>query len=259
MSTTYDAMWEKLNLDLDAHAGLLEVLGKFYGDIYLSQSGRLRGMEYLDFVLSEVHGLRIKELQDAKAAGKKVVGTFCVFVPEEIVLAAGAVQVGLCAGAEIGKETAEKVLPRNTCALIKSFVGFKLSRLCPYIESCDLVVGETTCDGKKKAYEIFSDYAPVYVMEIPQMKQACDRELWKAEILRFKDKIEEVTGKTITAPRPQGSHSPGEWEAARAPEAQSPARRQPRSHFRPRRPADQPDQLLRRSRALYRKYRQTLR
>jgi len=198
MATAYDSMWEKLNLDLDAHAGLLEVLGKFYGDIYLSQSGRLRGMEYLDFVLSEVHGLRIKELQDAKAAGKKIIGTFCVFVPEEIVLAAGAIQVGLCAGAEIGKESAEKVLPRNTCALIKSFVGFKLSRLCPYLESCDLVVGETTCDGKKKAYEIFSDYAPLYVMEIPQMKQACDRDLWKAEILRFKDKIEQITGKTIT-------------------------------------------------------------
>ncbi len=201
MSTSYDTMWEKLNLDLDAHAGLLQVLGKFYGDIYMSQTGRLRGMEYLDFVLSEVHGLRIKELQDAKAQGKKVIGTFCVFVPEEIVLAADGVQVGLCAGAEAGKDAAEKVLPRNTCALIKSFVGFKLSRLCPFIESCDLVVGETTCDGKKKAYEVFSDYAPVYVMEIPQMKNACDRELWRAEVLRFKDKVEEITGKSITAPK----------------------------------------------------------
>ncbi len=201
MPNPYDEMWEKLNLDLAAHEGLLQVLGKFYGDIYLTQSGRLKGMEYLDFVLSEVHGLRIKELQAAKAQGKKVIGTFCVFVPEELVLAAGAIQVGLCAGAEIGKEAAEKVLPRNTCALIKSFVGFKIARLCPYIESCDLVVGETTCDGKKKAYEIFSDYAPVYVMEIPQMKQACDRELWKAEILRFKDEVERVTGAIITAPK----------------------------------------------------------
>lgn len=201
MSTPYDAMWEKLNIDLDAHSGLLAVLGKFYGDIYLSQSGRLKGMEYLDFVLSEVHGLRIKEIQEAKANGKKVIGTFCVFVPEEIVLAANAVQVGLCAGAEAGKESAEKILPRNTCALIKSFVGFKLSRLCPYIESCDLVVGETTCDGKKKAYEIFNEYSPVYVMEIPQMKNACDRDLWKTEVLRFKKKVEEVTGNEITAPK----------------------------------------------------------
>jgi benzoyl-CoA reductase/2-hydroxyglutaryl-CoA dehydratase subunit BcrC/BadD/HgdB len=199
MPTSYDEMWEKLNLDLDAHAGLLQVLGKFYGDIYLNQAGRLKGMEYLDFVLSEVHGLRIQELQEAKARGQKIIGTFCVFVPEELTLAADAIQVGLCAGAEIGKEAAEKILPRNTCALIKSFVGFKMARLCPYIESCDLVVGETTCDGKKKAYEIFADYAPVYVMEIPQMKQACDRDLWKAEILRFKAEIEKVTGKTITA------------------------------------------------------------
>ena len=181
--------------------GCLQVLGKFYGDIYLTQEGRLKGMEYLDFVLSEVHGLRIKEIQEAKAQGRKVIGTFCVFVPEELVLAADAVCVGLCAGAEIGKEAAEKILPRNTCALIKSFVGFKLSRLCPFIESCDLVVGETTCDGKKKAYEIFEEYAPVYVMEIPQMKQACDRELWKAEVRRFKERIEEVTGKEITAAR----------------------------------------------------------
>ncbi len=198
---SYEAMWEKLNLDVDAHSGLLEVLGKFYGDIYLSQEGRLRGMEYLDFVLSEVHGLRIKELQDAKALGKKVIGTFCVFVPEEIALAAGAIQVGLCAGAEAGKTEAERVLPRNTCALIKSFVGFKLARICPFIESCDLLVGETTCDGKKKAYEIFSEYAPVYVMEIPQMKNASDRDLWRAEVVRFKNSIEELTGNTITAAR----------------------------------------------------------
>ncbi len=199
MPTPYDDIWEKLNLDLAAHEGLLSVLGKFYGDIYLSQEGRLKGMEYLDFVLSEVHGLRIKELQEAKAQGRKVVGTFCVFVPEELVLAADAVCVGLCAGAEIGKEAAEKLLPRNTCALIKSFVGFKLARLCPFTESCDLVVGETTCDGKKKAYEIFADYAPMYVMEIPQMKQACDRDLWKTEMGRFQAKIEEITGKTVTA------------------------------------------------------------
>jgi benzoyl-CoA reductase/2-hydroxyglutaryl-CoA dehydratase subunit BcrC/BadD/HgdB len=201
LPTPYDEMWDKLNLDLAAHEGLLQVLGKFYGDIYLSQSGRLKGMEYLDFVLSEVHGLRIRELQEARTQGRKIIGTFCVFVPEELVLAADAIQVGLCAGAEIGKEAAEKILPRNTCALIKSFVGFKMARLCPYLESCDLVVGETTCDGKKKAYEIFADYVPLYVMEIPQMKQACDRDLWKAEILRFKEEIQGITGIEITAPR----------------------------------------------------------
>ena len=72
-TNAHQAMWEQLNLDIPAHDGLLAVLGKFYGDIYMSQTGRLKGMEYLDFVLSEVHGLRIKELQDAKASGRKIV------------------------------------------------------------------------------------------------------------------------------------------------------------------------------------------
>ncbi|NCC24173.1 MAG: 2-hydroxyacyl-CoA dehydratase [Deltaproteobacteria bacterium] len=199
MSQSYHEMWEKLNLDLPAHDGLLQVLGKFYGDIYMSQQGRLQGMEYLDFVLSEVHGLRIKELQDAKAQGRKVIGSFCVFVPEEISLAADAVHVGLCSGADAGKEEAEKLVPRNTCALIKSFIGFKMAKLCPFTESCDLIVGETTCDGKKKAYEAFGELVPMLVMEVPQQKRACDRELWKAEVLRYMVEVEKLTGKTITA------------------------------------------------------------
>jgi len=195
----YEKMWEELGLDLAAHDSLLKVLGKFYGDIYLSQQKRLRGMEYLDFVLTEIHGLRIKELVDAKKNGQKVIGTFCVFVPEELIWAANGIAVGLCAGAEAALEEAEKVLPRNTCALIKSFFGFKMARLCPFIESCDFVVGETTCDGKKKAYEIFDQFKPTYIMEIPQRKEKIDRDLWKSEVIRFKEKIEEVTGQTINS------------------------------------------------------------
>jgi benzoyl-CoA reductase/2-hydroxyglutaryl-CoA dehydratase subunit BcrC/BadD/HgdB len=156
-------------------------------------------MEYLDFVVTEIHGLRIEELLDAKKEGRKVIGTFCLYVPEEIILAAGSISVGLCAGADIGTQQAERVLPRNTCALIKSFVGFKLARLCPYVEACDLVIGETTCDGKKKAYEIFNDLKETFVIEVPHMKSPASRSLWRSEIGRLTAKIEQIAGKEITA------------------------------------------------------------
>jgi len=195
----YTPMWKSLGLDLEAHEGLMQALGKAYGDIFLSQKNRPEGMGYLDFVLSEIHGLRIEELLAAKADGRKVVGTFCLYVPEELVLAADAVCVGLCAGAAVGTEQAEQFLPRNTCALIKSFFGFKLAGLCPYTESCDLVIGETTCDGKKKAYELFGQLKHTFVLEVPQMKRPEDRRLWLAELKRLAAKLEEVTGRTITA------------------------------------------------------------
>lgn len=200
MSTDYTQMWESLGLDLEAHDQLLAVLGQAYGDIFLSQRERPAGMGYFDFVMSEVHGLRIRELLDAKAAGRTLVGTYCVFVPEEIVLAAGGVCVGLCSGADFATEEVEKYLPRNTCALIKSSLGFKLGRVCPYLESVDMVVGENTCDGKKKAYETLGELTgKVYVMDMPQMKTDGGRALLRSEYRRFAEEMERRSGRAITA------------------------------------------------------------
>ncbi len=201
----YQKMWNDLELNLSAHDNLLSTLSSFYQSVYLSQKNRPNTMKYFDFVISEVHGLRIKELQDAKARGKKVIGTFCVFVPEELILAADCVCIGLCAGAEAGFELAEQYLPKNTCGLIKSFFGFKLAKLCPYANSCDLVVGETTCDGKKKAYELFNEFQPVHVMEVPQTKSEGAKALFHGEVIRFKERLELLTGVTITVERLQNA------------------------------------------------------
>jgi hypothetical protein len=39
-------------------------------------------MKCFDFVVNEVHELRIREL-DTKAQGRKVIGSYCVFAPVE--------------------------------------------------------------------------------------------------------------------------------------------------------------------------------
>jgi benzoyl-CoA reductase/2-hydroxyglutaryl-CoA dehydratase subunit BcrC/BadD/HgdB len=196
----YTKMWQSLGLDLKNHDALLSVLGKTYSDVFLSQKNRPEGMKYFDFVMSEVHGLRIKELVDAKAQGRKVIGSYCVFVPEELVLAVDGVAVGLCAGAEFNFEGAETLLPRNTCSLIKSAFGFKLGKVCPYLEACDVVVGENTCDGKKKAYEILAPLVKdLYVMDLPQTKSEMGKALLKEEYRKFIAKLEKVSGKKVTA------------------------------------------------------------
>lgn len=202
MSTDYRQMWANLGLDLEAHDGLMSVLGNAYQGTFLSQSNRPQGMGYFDFVISEVHGLRIKELQSEKKLGRKVIGSFCTFVPEEIVRAADATLVGLCTGAEVATEKVDELLPRNTCALIKSAFGFKLGRICPYVESCDMIVGENTCDGKKKAYETLGGIVPnFYVMDLPQKKSPQGRTLLRSEYDKFKAAVETLTGVTIDAER----------------------------------------------------------
>uniref|UniRef100_A0A7V6CDZ2 2-hydroxyacyl-CoA dehydratase n=1 Tax=Thermodesulfobacterium geofontis TaxID=1295609 RepID=A0A7V6CDZ2_9BACT len=199
MDQDYISMWQNLGIDLENHDCLLKALADFYQQIYLSQENRPEGMKYFDFVISEAHGLRIKELLEAKKQGKKVIGTFCVYVPEEMILAVKGICVGLCAGAQIGFDEAEKVLPKNTCDLIKAFIGFKLTQVCPYTESCDLLVGETTCDGKKKAYEILDKLTrKVYVMEVPHRKTEAGKELFLKELFNFKEKLEEISGQKMS-------------------------------------------------------------
>jgi benzoyl-CoA reductase/2-hydroxyglutaryl-CoA dehydratase subunit BcrC/BadD/HgdB len=173
------------------------VLPPLFSDVFLSQKGRPARMSYFDYVFSEVHGLRIKELVNHKKNGGIVVGTYCTYAPEELIMAAGGISVGLCAGADVAPEEAMRFLPGNLCPLIKSSLGFKLAKVCPYIESCDLLVGETTCDGKKKFYEILGEMQPVHVMELPQKKGQSDRDLWKSEVRALAARLEEVSGRKI--------------------------------------------------------------
>ncbi len=197
-SQEYTQMWTDLGLNLEKHDVLLNALGKIYGDLFMTQKNRPQKMSYYDFVISEVHGLRIKELVERKKAGKKVIGAFCLYAPEELVYAADATMVGLCGGADFSIPDAEAVIPRELCPLIKSFFGFKVGGTCPYFQSCNMVVGETTCDGKKKVYELLADYTPTYVMEIPHKTDTPQaRALWLAEMKLFKEQMEKVTGNAI--------------------------------------------------------------
>ena len=195
----YHEMWKDLGMDLETHDQLCEVLPQAFGDVFLSQENRPEAMDYYNFVVAEIHGVRPAELIEHQKKGGKVFGTFCVYVPDEIVFAADAIATGLCGGSQFWVPGGEKVLPTNTCPLIKASVGARLDKTCPFFRIADMYVGETTCDGKKKAWEILAEDVPVYVMDLPQMKRAKDVKAWAEEITAFKEKVEEFTGNKVTA------------------------------------------------------------
>ncbi len=191
-------LWENLGIDMEKHDQLLSAIPVMFTDVFMSQEASPKKMDYFYGLMGDIHGQRVGEINEGRKNGKKAIATFCVYVPEEIVLAAGGYDIGLCAGSQFWVPDGETVLPRNTCPLIKAFMGAKVGRTCPYFESTDLVVGETTCDGKKKAWEILGEQMPVYVMELPHMKRDNDIEQWKQEVNAFAAKVEEVTGNKIT-------------------------------------------------------------
>ncbi len=141
---------------------------------------------------------RIAEINQLRADKKPAVGTFCIFVPEEIIVGAGGACYGLCGGSNATIADTETELPRNICPLIKSAHGFKFQRTCGYTQFSDFIYGETTCEAKKKTREILDKHHPVHVMNIPHMKREKDLKMWKEEIEDFKSHVEEVTGKKLS-------------------------------------------------------------
>lgn len=140
--------------------------------------------------------MRMKAL---KEQGKKVVGIFCTYTPVEMVLAAGAVPVSLCGGSDKPIPYAEKTLPKNLCPLIKSSYGYAVSDTCPYFYFSDMVLAETTCDGKKKMYEMMGELKYTHVMQLPPGRSGeLALESWRLEMLRLKEVMEEQLGVVIT-------------------------------------------------------------
>jgi len=194
-------MWKEIGIDIEKHDQLLAVLPEIFKEIYIdNQKNRPEAIAFWDFVVGDIHGIRISEIKKAKDEGKKIIGTFCLYVPDEILFALDCIGIGLCGGTNFSNYASEGLLPTNTCALIKSALGFGIGKICPYFGMADLLIGETTCDGKKKAWEVLKDYKPVYVMEIPQCKTRPQaRMLFIQELKDLIAKLENITGKKLSA------------------------------------------------------------
>lgn len=139
--------------------------------------------------------LAVKGLKDK---GIPVVGAYCTYFPKEIAMAMGAATVSLCSTSDETITEAEKDLPKNLCPLIKSSYGFAKTDKCPFFYFSDVIVGETTCDGKKKMYEYMMEFKDVFLMELPNTQREEALKLWKNEMLRFKKYLEEKFHVSIT-------------------------------------------------------------
>lgn len=139
------------------------------------------------------------KVKNYKQAGGKLIGFLCSYTPLEVMDAAGAASVALCGMSDETIPAAETVLPANLCPLIKSTYGFALTDKCPFTYFSDMIVGETTCDGKKKMYELLNEIKKTYVLHLPQGQgRSYEADMWYEDVKLFRRHLEEFYGIEIT-------------------------------------------------------------
>jgi benzoyl-CoA reductase/2-hydroxyglutaryl-CoA dehydratase subunit BcrC/BadD/HgdB len=141
--------------------------------------------------LTQYSDQNLLDIETAKKNGRKVVGFYCLYSPVELAVAAGAIPLPLCGTRNDPIEAAETVLPRNLCPLIKSSFGFAMTDTCPFFRFSDLIVADTTCDGKKKMFEIMTQYKPLHILQLPQTQNSENAlPTWYDEIVAYKKALE---------------------------------------------------------------------
>ena len=139
---------------------------------------------------------------EKRNAGSRVVGMYCGYAPVEIVRAIGATPVFLCAFSRKTIPEAETVLPSNLCPLIKSSFGFIKTDTCPYYALSEAIIGETTCDGKKKMFELIRHIKPTHVMDLPQIPEEKEAlTAWTTMVGKLKTFLEKTFGSEISDDR----------------------------------------------------------
>jgi benzoyl-CoA reductase/2-hydroxyglutaryl-CoA dehydratase subunit BcrC/BadD/HgdB len=155
-----------------------------------------------DEFIGEAPKRALQYIQKKRASGMPVAGAYCVYAPVEIIRAAGAVPAILCAFANKTIQAGEAVLPANLCPLVKSSLGFIVTDTCPFFALSDAVIAETTCDGKKKMFELISHYRPMHVMDLPQMPDEREAQAnWASRNREVKAFLEKTFSRAISEAR----------------------------------------------------------
>lgn len=134
---------------------------------------------------------------DGKA--NATIGTTCIQVPDEVVIALGIRAVRLCSGSHTYDQVGSEHMPAKSCSLIRSTQG--LLQTEELQKKFDMLVIPATCDQKKKSAEMLeaSGYR-THVLDLPSRRDTDHaRAYWQDSIAGLTEELEQASGVKLTA------------------------------------------------------------
>jgi len=123
MSENLDSLLASLGVNVPLHGQLLAHMDRLHRKTHAGAFHRPETMARFDEAFHASHGSRVKEVADYRKGGGKSIGTFCIYVPDEIALAADVLPIPLCGGTGWSVDYADKMFPRDICPLVRSTFG----------------------------------------------------------------------------------------------------------------------------------------
>ena len=161
-------------------------------------------MNIMETITSKLND-RLSGLSRARREGVKVIGyTPGGYLPEELVIAAGAIPLGLIRGGDHEPaEASGAYICRWIDPFCRSQIGYGTSAHDPYYSLVDLLVVPITDNHIRSISDILSYHTGIKVHPygVPHKKDEPSLEYYQAKILGLKKALEDFTGTGITDQR----------------------------------------------------------
>lgn len=134
--------------------------------------------------------------RELRAGGGRFVGSMCTYVPEELILAAGATPVRITPLLS-STPAADTYLPANACPAMKACLEVALRGVYDYLDG---VVFSNSCDNLGRVYDVWKlrgAGGSLFFFNTPHSKHATSVRRFIHEMRRLKSFLESLYGRAI--------------------------------------------------------------
>ncbi len=147
----------------------------------------------------EIYQNRSRRVQELKAAGKKIIGYPCVYVPLEILTALDLVPYRTCGDIKEPVTEADRALPTSFCPIMRTCLDCALKGKNDFLDGMVTVHSSDPQEKTARVWESYVDHPYFHFIDMPGTVRPEAMEYFKSQLNDFKKTLESFTGKKLSA------------------------------------------------------------
>ncbi len=147
----------------------------------------------------EIYADREQRVRELKAAGKKIIGYPCAYVPLEMLTALDLVPYRIYGSIREPVTEADRSLPATFCPFMRSCLDRALKGKDDFLDG---LVTAHSCDPQHRTAHVWEscvEYSYTHFIDMPGTLRADSMDYYKGQLADFKKTLEAYTGKKLTA------------------------------------------------------------
>jgi benzoyl-CoA reductase subunit C len=140
-----------------------------------------------------------RRARELKAAGRKVIGYPCVYVPLEMLAALDLVPYRTCGDIKEPVTEADRVLPRSFCPIMRNCLDCALKNRNDFLDGMVTIHSSDPQEKTARVWQSYTQYPYFHFIDMPITVRPEALEYFKGQLNDFRKTLEAFTGKRLNA------------------------------------------------------------